>query len=102
MDTLKELLDQMYHISGVKETDKAVEYILSIVAAKDAEIAKLRAALEAVEFVEMAEIHSDREGAYYSAVQMCPWCMVDCRHAEDCQRQAALGLNKEAKDVRGQ
>lgn len=45
MDTLKELLEQMYHVSGVKETDKAVEYILSIVAAKDAEIARLRAAL---------------------------------------------------------
>ena len=89
---IKELIQENSRLTA--DYERAIQYL-------EAEIAALRAALEAVEFVEMAEIHSDREGAYYSAVQMCPWCMVDYRrHTEDCIRQRALGLTKqEAKNV---
>lgn len=91
MDELKELLEQMYHISGVKQTDDAVQFILGIIVAKDAEIALLKAALEAVEYVDFND---------------CPWCGLPkynnntgdvIGHAPDCLRQRALGL--EANNV---
>lgn len=49
------------------------------------EVARLRAALEAVEFV------SDDDGRR----EICPWCKAAygwCGHRPDCKRQIALGI----------
>jgi hypothetical protein len=49
---------------------------------RDEQIAKLRAALEAVEWLQT------------SGRDYCPWCLSTDRqgHDADCQRQAALGI----------
>lgn len=70
-----------------------IEALRRTISAKDAEIALLRAALEAVEYVDFND---------------CPWCGLPkynndtgdvIGHAPDCLRQRALGLNKEANNV---
>jgi hypothetical protein len=52
------------------------------IAERDADNARLRAALEAVEFVS----HPAHIGRW------CPWCHILAAHTPDCQRQAALGI----------
>ena len=50
------------------------------------ETARLRAALEKVEFIDI-----DSENGYYA----CAWCGADEIHKPDCPRQIALGLRVE-------
>ncbi len=61
-----------------------VRFLLGIIDRKQADSAKLQAAIEAVEWVGRPEEAS------------CPWCYADPLegHAIDCRRQAALGLTE--------
>lgn len=79
---IKELIQENSRLTA--DYERAIQYL-------EAEIAALRAALEAVEF---ANISYTPE--YDIATRRCLWCKktLEADHSPDCQRQAALGLKR--------
>ena len=69
--------------------DKQLGYVggMSEIEQLRAEVAQLRAALDAVEWVDDSDVD---ENVWFT----CPWCKNDEEdgHKPDCQRQKALGL----------
>jgi hypothetical protein len=93
---------QQMQIAGLeRERDAHLMQIAGLVAERDAlradipallaEVAKLRGALGAVEW------ETDENGNEAVEFDFCPWCRSrrHMGHAENCQRQVALGLAQE-------
>ena len=76
--------DKCAHGKTMDEDCEVCKKLYEIEDRKDARIARLRAALEAVEWVLISD--------YGDIEYRCPWCEMSkySGHADDCQRQAAL------------